>query len=53
VRRLLLRRCLYGITVGPVWTIFPNDLEGSIASGAPGRPLVRRKGCRRKTASLA
>ena len=27
VRRLLLQHRLYGIKVGPVWAIFPEDLE--------------------------
>ena len=39
VRRLLLTRRLYGIKVGPVWAILPEDLERfkSMRRG-PGRP---------------
>jgi hypothetical protein len=39
VRRLLLRRRLYGIKVGRVWAIFPNDLEAfKRMRRPPGRP---------------
>ena len=39
VRRLLLRHRLYGIKVGPVWAIFPNDLEAfKRMRRPPGRP---------------
>jgi hypothetical protein len=39
VRRLLLRQRLYGIKVGPVWAIFPNDLDAfKRTRRAPGRP---------------
>jgi hypothetical protein len=39
VRRLLLRQRLYGIKVGPVWAIFPNDLEAfKRTRRRPGRP---------------
>jgi hypothetical protein len=41
VRRLLLRQRLYGIKVGPVWAIFPNDLEAfKRMRRPPGRPLM-------------
>jgi hypothetical protein len=39
VRRLLLRQRLYGIKVGTVWAIFPNDLEAFMRMRrGPGRP---------------
>lgn len=39
VRRLLLRERLYGIKVGPVWAIFPDDLEVfKRIRRPPGRP---------------
>ena len=39
MRRLLLRQRLYGIKVGPVWAIFPKDLEAFKRSRrSPGRP---------------
>ncbi len=39
VRRLLLRQRLYGIKVGPVWAIFPDDLEVfKLIRRRPGRP---------------
>ncbi len=39
MRRLLLRRRLYGIKVGRVWAIFPNDLEAfKRMRRPPGRP---------------
>lgn len=39
MRRLLLRNRLYGIKVGPVWAIFPNDLEAfKRMRRPPGRP---------------
>jgi hypothetical protein len=43
VRRLLLRQRLYGIKVGSVWAIFPDDLEAFRRSRRPpGRPAVAR-----------
>jgi len=45
VRRLLLRRRLYGIQVGPVWAIFPNDLEAfKRMRRNPGRPRKVERG---------
>ena len=39
VRRLLLRKRLYGIKVGPVWAFFPADLEVfKRIRRRPGRP---------------
>jgi hypothetical protein len=39
VRRLLMRQRLYGIKVGVVWAIFPNDLEAfKRTRRQPGRP---------------
>jgi len=39
VRRLLLRQRLYGIKVGTVWAIFPDDLKAFMRTRrAPGRP---------------
>jgi hypothetical protein len=39
VRRLLLMNRMYGIKVGPVWAIFPNDLEAfKRGRRSPGRP---------------
>lgn len=39
MRRLLLRNRLYGIKVGPVWAIFPNDIEAFRRTRRPpGRP---------------
>jgi len=39
VRRLLLRQRLYGIKIGPVWAIFPDDLEAfERGRRPPGRP---------------
>jgi excisionase family DNA binding protein len=39
VRRLLLRRRLYGIKVGTVWAVLPEDLEAfKRIRRAPGRP---------------
>ncbi len=39
MRRLLLRHRLYGIKVGPVWAIFPYDLEAfKRMRRPPGRP---------------
>jgi hypothetical protein len=36
---LLLRQRLYGIKVGTVWAIFPNDLQAfSRTRRPPGRP---------------
>jgi excisionase family DNA binding protein len=43
VRRLLLRRRLYGIKVGPVWAILPADLEKfKRVRRGPGRPRKAR-----------
>jgi len=42
VRRLLLRQRLYGIKVGTVWAIFPDDLLAfSRTRRRPGRPPKR------------
>jgi len=42
VRRLLLRQRLYGIKVGFVWAIFPEDLAAfKRTRRPPGRPRVR------------
>lgn len=39
VRRLLLKERLYGIKVGPVWAILPEDLEQfKLMRRRPGRP---------------
>lgn len=39
VRRLLLGQRLYGIKVGPVWAVFPNDLDAfRQLRRPPGRP---------------
>jgi hypothetical protein len=39
VRRLLLQQRLYGIKVGPVWAILPEDLEQfKRMRRGPGRP---------------
>jgi excisionase family DNA binding protein len=39
VRRLLIERQLYGIKIGPVWAIFPNDLDAfKQIRRPPGRP---------------
>ena len=39
MRRLLLRQRLFGIKIGPVWAIFPNDLEAfKRTRRPPGRP---------------
>jgi hypothetical protein len=39
VRRLLISRRLYGVKVGPVWAIYPDDLEGfRRLRRPPGRP---------------
>lgn len=39
VRRLLIRQRLYGIKVGPVWAIYPEDLEMfRRLRRPPGRP---------------
>ena len=39
VRRLLIRERLYGIKIGPVWAIFPSDLEAfKRTRRPPGRP---------------
>jgi len=41
VRRLLLRQRLYGIKVGPVWAIFPDDLVAfQRTRRPPGRPRL-------------
>jgi len=42
VRRLLLRQRLYGIKVGIVWAILPDDLEAfRRMRRPPGRPRKR------------
>jgi excisionase family DNA binding protein len=42
VRRLLLRQRLYGIKVGTVWAIFPDDLQAFRRTRRPpGRPRNR------------
>src|SRR5438445_6460728 len=39
VRRLLISRRLYGVKVGPVWAIHPDDLESfQRLRRPPGRP---------------
>jgi hypothetical protein len=39
VRRLLISRRLYGVKVGPVWAIYPEDLEAfRRLRRSPGRP---------------
>ena len=39
VRRLLLSPRLYGIKIGPVWAVFPNDLDAfRQLRRPPGRP---------------
>lgn len=39
VRRLLMRQRLYGMKVGSVWAILPNDLEAfKRTRRPPGRP---------------
>ncbi|HZK74364.1 MAG TPA: helix-turn-helix domain-containing protein [Clostridia bacterium] len=39
VRRLLLQQRLFGIKVGPVWAILPDDLEEfKRRRRGPGRP---------------
>ncbi len=39
VRRLLLGQRLYGIKIGPVWAVFPNDLDAfRQLRRPPGRP---------------
>ena len=39
VRRLLIQRRLYGFKVGPVWAIYPEDLESfQRLRRPPGRP---------------
>jgi hypothetical protein len=56
VRRLLLRQRLYGIKVGVVWAIFPNDLEAfKRTRRPPGRPpkLVVRPGDRGSRVGIA
>jgi hypothetical protein len=41
VRRLLLRERLYGIKIGTIWAIFPDDLAAFKRSRRPpGRPRV-------------
>lgn len=43
VRRLLLKRRLFGIKVGPVWAIFLDDLEQfKRMRRRPGRPPKAR-----------
>jgi len=42
VRRLLLEERLYGIKVGPVWAILPDDLRAfERTRRPPGRPRTR------------
>lgn len=42
VRRLLLEQRLYGVKVGPVWAVFPDDLETfKTLRRPPGRPRTR------------
>jgi hypothetical protein len=56
VRRLLLRQRLYGIKVGIVWAILPNDLEAFRRTRRPpGRPrkLVVSAGDKASTAVRA
>ena len=44
MRRLLLRNRLFGIKVGPVWAIFPNDLEAfKRMRRPPGRPRKAKR----------
>ena len=44
VRRLLLRGRLFGIKVGTVWAIFPEDLEAfRRGRRRPGRPRIERQ----------
>ena len=39
MRRLLASRRLYGIKIGPVWGVYPEDLESFIRGRRrPGRP---------------
>ena len=39
VRRLLIRQRLYGVKVGPVWAIYPEDLDNfKRLRRPPGRP---------------
>jgi excisionase family DNA binding protein len=39
VRRLLLTKRLFGVKIGPVWAIYPNDLEAfQRMRRQPGRP---------------
>jgi hypothetical protein len=43
VRRLLLGQRLYGIKIGPVWAVFPNDLDAfRQLRRPPGRPAKVR-----------
>ena len=56
MRRLLLRQRLYGIKVGIVWAILPNDLEAFRRTRRPpGRPrkLVVSAGDKASTALMA
>lgn len=44
VRRLLLAGQLYGIKIGPVWGVYPEDLESFMRMRRPpGRPRKVRK----------
>lgn len=56
MRRLLLRQRLYGIKVGIVWAILPNDLEAFRRTRRPpGRPrkLVVSAGDKASTSLMA
>ena len=44
VRRLLLEQRLYGIKVGPVWAILPDDLRAfERTRRPPGRPSLKQR----------
>ena len=44
VRRLLLEQRLYGIKVGPVWAILPDDLRAfERTRRPPGRPSRKQR----------
>ena len=47
VRRLLLEERLYGIKVGPVWAILPDDLRAfERTRRGPGRPRLQAERAR-------